>query len=71
MYCAVTHAENGKYYSYIFRISENENIKAKINDPRIIHANVYHTKKLAAATVEFWNACYKANGTYLFDDPAF
>ena len=66
MYIAVNHAENGKYYAYMFRVSEHENIKAKLEDPRIITANVYPTKKQATAIVEFWNACYKENGTFLF-----
>lgn len=71
MYCAVTHTENGKNYAYIFRVSEHDNIKAKIEDPHIVHANIYPTKKQAREIVEFWNACYKENGTFLFDDPAF
>lgn len=66
-YFAVTIEENGKYYSYVVKISSSDNILAKLKIKGILHANIYPTKKQAAATVERWNAVYKANKRYLFE----
>ena len=70
-YFAVTVEENGKYYAYIVKISSSDNVLSKLKIKGILHANIYPTKKQAAATVEFWNRQHKINGTYLFDNPAF
>lgn len=67
-YIAVTVAENGKYYAYEVKVSESDNLLSKLNIKGILHANIYPSKKKAAEVVETWNASYKANGTYLFDE---
>ena len=70
-YIAVTIEENGKYYAYIVKISPSDNVLSKLKIKGVIYANICPTKKQAIETVELWNACYKANGTYLFDNPSF
>lgn len=70
-YFAVTVKENGKYYAYIVKMSSSDNVLSKLKIKGILHANIYPTKKQAAAVVEAWNASYKSNGTYLFDSPGF
>lgn len=59
-------------YSYVIRCTENDNIKAVLERVGgLIQANICPTKKRAAETVNHWNACYIADGTYLFDEPRF
>lgn len=70
-YFAVTVEENGKYYAYLVKISSLDNVLSKLKIKGILWANICPTKKQAAATVKAWNATYKANGTYLFDNPIF
>ena len=70
-YFAVTIAENGKYYAYVVKISQDDNVLTKLNIKGILHANIYPTKKQAAAIVTFWNEMYKRNKTYMFDNPSF
>jgi hypothetical protein len=52
---------NPAIYSHLY-IAKNNNIKA---------ANIFPTKKRAYEVAEHWNACFKANGTYYFDEPLF
>lgn len=60
------------YYSYIVKCSESDNIKAKFESiGGLKSVNICPTKKAAEKLVNYWNACYKANKTYLFDNPAF
>lgn len=69
---ACTIEESGKFYAYAVKVSSSDNLTAILG--RIAHlqaANIYGTKKQAAAVVQFWNDCYKQNGTYLFDTPGF
>lgn len=70
-YFAVTIEENGKYYSYIVKVSPFDNVLYKLNIPGIIQATITPTKKAAAELVKAWNATYKTNGRYLYDNPAF
>lgn len=67
-YIAVQVEEGGKYYAYAVKVSESDNLLSKLNIKGILHANIYPSKKKAAEVVETWNASYKANGTYLFDE---
>ena len=68
-----TNPENNPgYYAYVLKCSESDNIKSVLERiGGLLHANITPTKKQAAEIVTYWNACYKANGTYLFDNPAF
>ncbi len=56
------------YYAYVVKCTEEDNLRSVLDRiGGLIHANIYPTRKKAVAVVEFWNAGYKANGTYLFD----
>lgn len=70
-YLAISVEENGKYCAYLAKISSLDNVLSKLRTRGIGWANIFPTKKQAAATVEAWNATYKASGTYLFDNPIF
>lgn len=60
------------YYAYVVKVSENDNLKSALTTiGGLVHANIMPSKKAAAAVVNTWNNSYKANGTYLFSDPAF
>jgi hypothetical protein len=70
-YFAVTIEENKKYYSYIVKTASYDNLLSTLKIKNIISANIYPSKKKATEIVNHWNACYKANGNYLFDYPLF
>lgn len=70
-YIAAAVAENNKYYAYIIKGSQYDNLLSKLKIKGILHANIFLSKKQAATVVERWNAIYKSNGTYLFNDPKF
>ena len=70
-YIAVTIEESTRYYAYIVKVSESDNLLSKLSIKGIKTANIYPTKKRATEIVNHWNACYKTNGTYLFDNPSF
>lgn len=70
-YLAVTIGKNKKYYSYVLPVSENNNLLCDLKIKNIITANICKTKKYASWLVNHWNACYKANNEFLFDDSAF
>ena len=70
-YAAVTIQENGKYYSYAIPFTSSDNVLCKFKIPNLINACICKSKKEAAETVTVWNDCFKNNGTYLFDTPAF
>ena len=60
------------FYSYVVKCSESDNLKSKLDGIGGLQSvNICPTKKRAAELVTFWNDCHKANGTYLFDTPAF
>lgn len=60
------------YYSYVARCTEMDNLQSVLSRiGGLIQANMCGTKKRAAEIVTAWNAAYKANGTYLFDNPSF
>lgn len=60
------------YYSYMFRCSECDNLKSKLDRIGGLQAaNICPTRKAARDMVEMWNDTYRANGSYLFDNPSF
>lgn len=71
IFLAMTICENGKYYSYAFKTRANNNLLCVLSAPNLISANVCDTFKKAKEIVKAWNDAYRANGTYLFGDPAF
>lgn len=70
-YFAVTVEKNGKYCAYVIKATESDNLLSKFEIKGIKSANIYPTKKRAEEVATYWNKCFKENGTYLFDNPAF
>jgi len=70
IYFAVTIKEDEKYYSYVVKTTESDNILSKLNIKNIISANIL-PKNEAKRTAEYWNECHKNNGTYMFAEPLF
>lgn len=69
---AITITENGKHYSYVWKVPGSNNLWAFLKDiPNISSANICDTKKAAKELVTFWNDSYRQNGTCLYDTPAF
>lgn len=61
---------NPGYCASVVRCTDSDNlvsILASIGG--LVHANLFPSKKQAEETARHWNECYKANGTYFFDDP--
>lgn len=67
-YFACSKTENGRCYAWVLKIPENHNIIKRIlpDHPDVLHP--CHTKRDAEQIVNYWNACYKVNNYYLFDD---
>lgn len=58
------------YYAYVLTTNENLNLVSELKAIKgLVSVNVCSTKKRARELVEFWNQCFKGNGTYLFDEP--
>ena len=71
LYIAATVAENDKYYSYVIKISDSNNLVSVLSKVKgLVSANVW-PKNQAIDAVREWNEAYRRNGTYLFDTPAF
>lgn len=66
---AVTEEENGRYCSYVMPFTEYDNVLFVLRGDKLKHANVFSTKKRACEVANYWNECYKQNGTYMFDTP--
>ena len=59
--------ENNKWYAWVRAVYSNENIASIISDINPEFANIYTTKKEAMLHCEHANACYHANGFYMFE----
>ena len=70
-YFAVSVCEDGKNYSYAVKVYQSDNVLSRLAIKNIKTATICPTRKRAEELVKFWNECYKANGTYMFDVPAF
>lgn len=71
IYIAIQVEENEKYYAFAETIRTGENLKPFIER---YNANVFHlceSRKQAEELIIRWNATYKANNNYLFDNPSF
>lgn len=69
IYIVIQIEENGRYYAFADAIRTGENLKPHIE--RHKSANVFHlceSMKKAKETATRWNATYKANNTYLFNE---
>ena len=55
------------YGAFVIKVSENDNVFWNLDIiGGLMHANIKPTKKEAQALADFWNECYKQNGTYLY-----
>lgn len=62
---------NGKFSAFVIQVSHSENlISALSRYKNISTATICGTKKEAEETADFWNECYRENGTYLWDGVA-
>ena len=69
IYLACIHTENNKNYAYMVRVPVGVNILSRLEQHKIDVAHTCETKKDCIQLVNFWNNCYKDNGSYLFDGP--
>jgi hypothetical protein len=59
--------ENDKYYSYVLKVPEAQNLLSALKIKNIINATICPTKRQAQAIAVFNNNIYRKNGAYLFD----
>ena len=59
--------DNGKMDACIIPVTECDNIAAKLQIRGIVSANIYDTKKRAAAVVLAWRDGFRAAGAYYWD----
>ena len=69
-YIAAHKEENGKFYAFLIKIAENENVLSKLAEKGIKAANICNKKADAEMLVNFWNDTYKKNGNYLVKEGA-
>ena len=67
-YIAVQIKENEKFYAYAVKVTESDNLLSKLTIHNIVTANICDSKKKAELIINHWNACFKINGNYLFDE---
>lgn len=67
-YLVVTICENEKYYSYVIKHNNNNNLLKTLNIKNLLHVNAFNSMKQAKETCERWNAAYKFNNQYLFGE---
>lgn len=54
-----------KYYAFVESATETDNLLSRFNMwGNVLHVTPFETKKRAQEIVDFWNECYKKNGTY-------
>ena len=70
-YIAIQVCENGKYYAYVLKVRQSDNLKQILNKRTLYSANICATKIEAETITRYWNECFKSNGTYMFDTPQF
>ena len=69
-YITVSAEEHNLYYAYVIPVTESNNIKCVLDGIKgLQYANIFSTKRKAAAIAEMWNQSYKINNEYLFDKP--
>lgn len=68
-YLAAQTSENGKNYAFVIKLSESDNVLSILaRYKNLASANMCSTKKEASEIVKFWNGCFIANHTYMFDN---
>lgn len=68
IYIVIQQEENGKYYAFADSIRTGENLKPFIEryNSKIFH--LCENRKQAEETAARWNAVYKLNKNYMFDE---
>ena len=66
IYIAANFTVDGKHYASVIRTAEYRNLLVDIDVKNIVSADICPSKKKAEELAEFWNECYRKNGTYLF-----
>lgn len=60
---------NPGYCAFVYSVSESENLKRSLEIIGGLQAaQLCQTKKAAQELADFWNDCYKKNGTYFFEE---
>ena len=60
--------EKDKFYAYIIKVSESDNLLSVLNVNGIVSANFYSTKKKAESVTRELTKHFKLNGNYMFDE---
>jgi len=64
--------KDGKYYAHAFRLRMTENLVSFMREyPDIETMNPCESKTYAKELAQYWNECYKKNGTYMFGNVKF
>ena len=66
-YVVATEDKNGKHYAYVAKVANSSNLLCQFPS-YAIHVNACKTAKEARHIADFWNECYKKNGTYVFSN---
>ncbi len=66
-YLAVSTTENEKHVAFDVKVSENENlVSAMAGIKNLTTAQICETKDKAQDLSDFWNECYRKNGTHMY-----
>ena len=66
-YYAATREQNGKNYAFVIKASNGDNLVSLFSRyGENLAVNACATKKDADKLANFWNECYKKNGTNAF-----
>jgi len=65
IYIAIQIKENEKYYAYVLKTTDNNNLISVLDIKGIMTANVW-SKKVCEKAVECWNENFKKNGTNMY-----
>lgn len=65
-YIVVSINENEKNYAYAVKVNSSDNLLSKLQIKDIKTANICESRKEASKLADYWNECYKKNGTYMF-----
>lgn len=67
IWTVITNTKNGKNYSHAWRFGNGSTLSSQMEAFKGASIHLCKTKKEARELAEFWNNCYKDNGTYMFD----
>lgn len=58
--------KDGKHYAYAVTVANSDNLIAFLGVDGLEHVNATSTKKEAKELADYWNECYRKNGTYMY-----